>query len=604
MGPPPRHAPAGRCHRSWVTSDRWRGWCGPPSAAPPSRPWPASWPTPRATTRWPRSPSSSPPHPPRCRSAGPSVATRAPAWPTCAPWPCPSWPSSWPTPGVARRRLVTTTRAAAAIRAGVGRGPRPARPGAGVGRRGGGAPAHVRPPPGRQRRRAAGHRAHAALGPRPWSTASVTTDRASQGRTDRHDVLALAAAARAGRLARPSTSWGPSCVHLPRRLGRSDLALIEALDARRPVVVRARRHRRRRRRPARCAACWTSSAGDDGPPDGRGARPARRRRSSWPRTPTRRHARPSGSCWPTSRPGATDLDRIAVVSRVDVALPPAPPRAPDSSRPGPPRRAALVPGPEPAGPGAARPARPARPRVPPGRRRPLAAVRAAALAGRAGAGLPLGPCRPSGRRRPGPRRSGRTGWTVVGRSWSSATSSGATPRTPRPSSVTSAAWPRSTRVQALRAGAPRPLLVRQPPDVGRVGAPGAAPSWTSCSAAIARDWPRGRPRRPGQGASRPSMRSASWTRSTSAPDVGRFRRVLADELGRQGRRIGRLGQGIQVGDLETVYGQDLDLVVDRGHGRGLAPAPPSGRPAPARPRAGRRRPGRRARPARPQRRPP
>jgi len=55
------------------------------------------------------------------------------------------------------------------------------------------------------------------------------------------------------------------------------------------------------------------------------------------------------------------------------------------------------------------------------------------------------------------------------------------------------------------------------------------------------------------------------------PDVGRFRRVLADELGRQRRRVGRLGQGIQVGDLETVYGQDLDLVVVLGMAEGWHP---------------------------------
>jgi hypothetical protein len=55
------------------------------------------------------------------------------------------------------------------------------------------------------------------------------------------------------------------------------------------------------------------------------------------------------------------------------------------------------------------------------------------------------------------------------------------------------------------------------------------------------------------------------------PDVARFRRVLADELGRVRRRTGRLGRGVQVGDLESVYGQDLDLVVVVGMAEGWYP---------------------------------
>ena len=54
-------------------------------------------------------------------------------------------------------------------------------------------------------------------------------------------------------------------------------------------------------------------------------------------------------------------------------------------------------------------------------------------------------------------------------------------------------------------------------------------------------------------------------------DAGRFRRVLADELSRRARRVGRLGQGIQVGDMESVYGLDLDLVVVVGMAEGWYP---------------------------------
>ena len=54
-------------------------------------------------------------------------------------------------------------------------------------------------------------------------------------------------------------------------------------------------------------------------------------------------------------------------------------------------------------------------------------------------------------------------------------------------------------------------------------------------------------------------------------DAGRFRRVLADELARTPRRVGRLGRGVQVGDLESVYGLDLDLVVVVGMAEGWYP---------------------------------
>ncbi len=54
-------------------------------------------------------------------------------------------------------------------------------------------------------------------------------------------------------------------------------------------------------------------------------------------------------------------------------------------------------------------------------------------------------------------------------------------------------------------------------------------------------------------------------------DAARVRRVLADELGRSRRRVGRLGQGIQVGDLESVHGLDLDLVVVVGMVEGWYP---------------------------------
>ena len=54
-------------------------------------------------------------------------------------------------------------------------------------------------------------------------------------------------------------------------------------------------------------------------------------------------------------------------------------------------------------------------------------------------------------------------------------------------------------------------------------------------------------------------------------EAGRVRRVLAEELGRSRRRVGRLGQGIQVGDLESVHGLDLDLVVVVGMAEGWYP---------------------------------
>ncbi|HEY5886402.1 MAG TPA: PD-(D/E)XK nuclease family protein, partial [Acidimicrobiales bacterium] len=54
-------------------------------------------------------------------------------------------------------------------------------------------------------------------------------------------------------------------------------------------------------------------------------------------------------------------------------------------------------------------------------------------------------------------------------------------------------------------------------------------------------------------------------------EAGRFRRVLADELARTPRRVGRLGRGVQVGDLESVYGLDLDLVVVVGMAVGWYP---------------------------------
>jgi len=54
-------------------------------------------------------------------------------------------------------------------------------------------------------------------------------------------------------------------------------------------------------------------------------------------------------------------------------------------------------------------------------------------------------------------------------------------------------------------------------------------------------------------------------------DAARLRRVLADELGRSRRRVGRLGQGVQVGDLESVHGLDLDLVVIVGMAEGWYP---------------------------------
>ncbi len=57
----------------------------------------------------------------------------------------------------------------------------------------------------------------------------------------------------------------------------------------------------------------------------------------------------------------------------------------------------------------------------------------------------------------------------------------------------------------------------------------------------------------------------------AAPDAAGFRRVLGEELGRLRRRVGRLGQGIQVGDLESAYGLDLDLVVVLGMAEGWYP---------------------------------
>lgn len=55
------------------------------------------------------------------------------------------------------------------------------------------------------------------------------------------------------------------------------------------------------------------------------------------------------------------------------------------------------------------------------------------------------------------------------------------------------------------------------------------------------------------------------------PEAARFRRVLADELGRRRRRVGRLGQGVLVGDVAEVVGLDLDLLVVVGLAEGWYP---------------------------------
>lgn len=55
------------------------------------------------------------------------------------------------------------------------------------------------------------------------------------------------------------------------------------------------------------------------------------------------------------------------------------------------------------------------------------------------------------------------------------------------------------------------------------------------------------------------------------PDAARFRRVLADELGRRRRRVGRLGQGVLVGEVAEVVGLDLDLLVIVGLAEGWYP---------------------------------
>ncbi len=55
------------------------------------------------------------------------------------------------------------------------------------------------------------------------------------------------------------------------------------------------------------------------------------------------------------------------------------------------------------------------------------------------------------------------------------------------------------------------------------------------------------------------------------PDAVRFRRVLNEELSRKPKRVGRLGHGIQVGDLADVHGLDLDLVVIVGMAEGWYP---------------------------------
>ena len=50
-------------------------------------------------------------------------------------------------------------------------------------------------------------------------------------------------------------------------------------------------------------------------------------------------------------------------------------------------------------------------------------------------------------------------------------------------------------------------------------------------------------------------------RGRRAVRAGRFRRILADELARSPRQVGRLGRGVRSATSRSVYGLDLDLVV-------------------------------------------
>ncbi len=261
-----------------------------------------------------------------------------------------------------------------------------------------------------------------------------------------------------------------------------------------------------------------------------------------------------------------DLDRIAIVSRVASPYRLLLHEHLDAGRTAPPRRPALVGGPEHARAGPARPARPARARLPPGGRRPMAPLRPDPVARADRCRPPVGTPSPGGPASSRASTSGGTGSTGGARSWP-------------PHSRRGGATPSTSSPGPARSTSSRP----------------SSPSWAGSSAPGAGPGPSGPPGRSRSSTASSSTRTAASTGPDEAAaddwrdvrarvgaladldavdgpaDAGRFRRVLADELSRRARRVGRLGQGVQVGDLESVYGLDLDLVVVVGMAEGWYP---------------------------------
>ena len=245
----------------------------------------------------------------------------------------------------------------------------------------------------------------AAPGRRRSSTAFGTTADAWPVTSTATTCSLLAAqAVRDGPRRRP-TDLGPVVLHLPRRLGRADLAWSEALAARTEVVAvlgvtgdadgdRPLRRLLEQLEPV----SWAPRRRVDD----------RARRCPGPGGPRarilrRKPVKPCASCWPGWRPIPSTSTGSRIVSRVaspyrlllhehleTAGLP---------HHVGP----AVVGGPEHAGPGPARSAGPAGARVPTSRRGPVAAGGSDPVAGPCRSRCSLGRGRPSGRRRPGPR---------------------------------------------------------------------------------------------------------------------------------------------------------------------------------------------------------
>jgi RecB family exonuclease len=385
-------------------------------------------------------------------------------------------------------------------------------------------------------------------------------------RTDRHDLLALATEA-VGAGSPVVDDLGTVVVHLPRRLGRSDLALIEALDARRPVVVvLGLTGDEDGDQPLRRLLDQLGAPGPDGDgPDLPAPAPARVVLAPDPDEEVREAVR---AVLAHLDAGATDLDRIAVVSRVES-----------------PYRLLL--------------------------HEHLAAAGLAhhvdlpwsvaqSLPGRVLLGLLDLPDHEF-------RRVDLARWLRSG------------PLRWKGQAVPASRWDRVARragvVQGL--GQWQDRLDRRRDELAERAErdaedPDATERWQrriaevdgvqAFVAELSAHLPVGRRRRWAEWSEWAAQvlddllggedERGAWTDDDEAdlrfvrqaldalgeldevedaPDVSRFRRVVADELGRQRRRVGNLGRGVQVGDLESVYGQDLDLVVIVGMAEGWHP---------------------------------